>query len=195
MTQATPLLRGQDRAFWQQAALVLGGSALIAVAAQVAVPLWPVPVTLQTLAILMVGLTLGSRLGAMTVLAYLAEGAMGLPVFANGGAGLAYMAGPTGGFLLGYVAMAWFAGFAIERGLARGVISTAVCSLYATAMLYIPGVAWPFAVASAFGVEAAWASTSALTLWTGWVLPFLIGDAIKAVLAAVAVTGLSRRKA
>ena len=88
--------------------MVLAGSAFIAVAAQISVPMLPVPMTLQTLAILMVGFAYGSRLGAVTLLAYLAEGAMGLPVFANGMNGLAF-AGPTAGFLLGFVAMAWAA--------------------------------------------------------------------------------------
>ena len=81
--------------------LVVAGSILVAVAAQISIPFKPVPLTLQTLAVLMVGLTLGARLGAASLALYLAEGAAGLPVFANGGAGLAYMAGPTGGFLVG----------------------------------------------------------------------------------------------
>ena len=89
--------------------MVLGGSLFFALAARVVVPMFPVPMTLQTLAILIVGLTFGARMGAATLLAYLAEGAMGLPVFAGGQAGLAYMMGPTGGFLLGFVLMAWLA--------------------------------------------------------------------------------------
>ena len=89
---------------------MIAGTIFIALAAQVAIPFIPVPLTLQTLAILIVGLTFGSRLGAVTLLTYLAEGAAGLPVFANGGAGLAYMMGPTAGFLVGFVVLAYLAG-------------------------------------------------------------------------------------
>ncbi|MDF0600157.1 biotin transporter BioY [Psychromarinibacter sp. C21-152] len=171
------------------AALVLGGSAFIALAAQVSVPMWPVPMTLQSLAILIVGLTFGARLGAATLLAYLAEGLAGLPVFANGGAGVAYFFGPTCGFLLGFVLTAWIAGFAADRGLTRGVVSTALVALVAGAAMYIPGVAWPMGVAALFGVEGGWVGTTAAALWAGWVSPFLLGDAVKAVIAALVVSG------
>src|SRR6056297_1960426 len=94
----------------KQAALVLGGSLFIAMAAQVSFG-WPVPMSLQTLAILIVGLTFGSQLGLATLITYLGYGAMGLPVFANGMSGAALM-GPTAGFLYGFVAMAFLAGLA-----------------------------------------------------------------------------------
>jgi biotin transport system substrate-specific component len=158
--------------------LVLGGSALIAAAAQVQVPMFPVPMTLQTLAVLLVGLTLGARLGVATLVAYLAEGAVGLPVFAGGHAGLAYMAGPTAGFLAGFVVMAWVAGQGADRG-TRGLVPTALLALAASAILYVPGLLWP---ALTMGVPAD-------KLLAGWMLPFLAGDAVKAVLAALIVTG------
>lgn len=160
-------------------ALVVGGSLLIALAAQVSVPMVPVPMTLQTLAILTVGLTLGARLGAATVAVYLAEGAMGLPVFANGNAGLAYMMGPTAGFLAGFVGMAWLAGWASDRGMTRSFLGAAMAAVAASALLYVPGLAWP-AVAMGKSVP---------DLLSGWMLPFLAGDAVKAVLAALVVTG------
>ena len=170
-------------------ALVLGGSALIAVAAQVSIPMFPVPMTLQTLAILAVGLTLGARLGAMALLAYLAEGAAGLPVFANGGAGVAYMMGPTAGFLVGFVMMGFVAGYASDKGLTRSFIGAGIVALIASALLYVPGLAYPAAAMGKTFPE----------LFSGWMLPFVIGDAVKAVLAALIVTGgwaaLSRRKA
>ncbi|GGH20479.1 biotin transport system substrate-specific component [Cribrihabitans marinus] len=172
----------------RKAAMVLGGSLFIAVAAQISVPMIPVPMTLQTLAILIVGLTFGSRLGAATLLAYLAEGAAGLPVFANG-MSTAALVGPTAGFLVGFVLMAWLAGLAAERGLARGVIGTALVGIVASAVLYIPGVAWPMAVAGALGFEGSWVGSSADAIWTYWVSPFLLGDALKAVIAALVVTG------
>lgn len=191
MINSTPLLRRGDLSLMQQGAMILAGTALIAVAAKISIPMWPVPMTLQTLAVLAVGLTFGSRMGTLTLLAYLAEGAMGLPVFATV-AGPAALVGPTAGFLWGYILMAWIAGRAVEAGLARGPISTSVAALVASAALYLPGVAWPYAVASMFGIEAGWASTSAAALWSGWVAPFLIGDAVKAIIAALAVTGTAR---
>ena len=172
----------------RKAMLVLAGSAFIAVAAQISVPMLPVPMTLQTLAILMVGFAYGARLGALTLLAYLAEGAMGLPVFANGMNGLAF-AGPTAGFLLGFVAMAWAAGFAAERGLARGVVGTALSALLISAALYIPGLAWPALVAGGLGLEGGWVAQDAGFYMTWFVLPFLLGDAVKAVIAALLVAG------
>ena len=174
----------------KQALMVVAGSLFIAIAAQISVPFFPVPLTLQTLAILIVGLTLGARLGAVTLIAYLAQGATGLPVFANGGAGLPYMMGPTFGFLLGFVAMAWIVGYAADRGWAKGFVGAAVASLVASAVIYIPGIAWPMAVASATGVEAGWVGQAfGSYYWTYFIAPFLLGDAVKAVLAALVVTG------
>src|SRR5690606_10113220 len=98
-----------------QILLVAAGSALIAIAAHVKVPFWPVPATLQTLAIFTIAALYGQRLAVATVLAYLAEGAAGLPVF-TGGAGLAYFAGPTTGYLAGFVVMAAITGWAADRG-------------------------------------------------------------------------------
>jgi biotin transport system substrate-specific component len=180
MTRAKVLAKavpGHESLF-RKAGLVLGGSFLIAIAAQVSVPFFPVPMTLSTLAVLLVGLTLGSRLGAAALLAYLAEGAMGLPVFA-GGMSSASLVGPTAGFLYGYVGMAWLAGLAVEKGLARGVVSTAICGIVVSALLYLPGLAWPAAVMG----------TSAPDLWAHWMGPFLIGDAVKAVIASMVVWG------
>ena len=166
----------------KQVTMVVAGTLLIAIAAQISVPMFPVPMTLQTLAIMTIGLTFGARLGTITLVTYLAEGAMGLPVFASGNGGLAYMEGPTGGFLLGFVAMAWLTGFAADRGLARSALTAIPVTLAAAAMIYIPGLIWP---AITLGTE--WSS-----LWAGWMAPFLVGDAVKAVLAALAVSaGLS----
>ncbi|MBZ0122534.1 MAG: biotin transporter BioY [Roseovarius sp.] len=172
----------------KQAGLVLGGSLLIALAAQVSVPFYPVPMTLQTLAILIVGLGFGARLGALTLLAYLAEGAMGLPVFAGGMAAPALI-GPTAGFLAGFVLMAWLAGLAADRGLTRGPVSTALVALAVSAILYIPGVAWPMAVAELAGIGGKWVGSSADAIWTHWVAPFLLGDAVKAAVAAMVMWG------
>jgi biotin transport system substrate-specific component len=158
---------------------ILGGSLLIALGAQVSVPMLPVPMSLQTLAVVLVGLTAGSRLGAAAVLAYLAQGAAGLPVFAAGGAGVAWLAGPTAGFLWGFVGMAWLAGLAVERGLARGLIGTFVAVLAISALLYVPGVLW-LTAATPLDLNGAVARG---------MVPFLAGDAVKALIAALVVTG------
>lgn len=173
---------------FRQVLLALGGAAFIAAATQVSVPFFPVPMTLQTLAILIVGLSFGARLGTATLITYLGYGAIGLPVFANGMNALAF-AGPTAGFLLGFVVMAGLAGLAADRGIAKGVVSTSLVTLALAALLYIPGIAWPMAVASASGVEAGWVGQEIAYYWTYFIAPFLIGDAVKAVIAALVVTG------
>ena len=166
-----------------RALMVVAGSAFIALAAQISVPM-----TLQTLAVLLVGLAFGARMGALTVVAYLAEGAMGLPVFANGGNGLAF-AGPTAGFLLGFVGMAWIAGFAADRGV-KGVVATALVAMAASALLYVPGVAWAMVLADHVGLDTAkWGADSFASVWTWYMAPFLLGDAVKAVIAALVVSG------
>jgi len=157
--------------------LVIGGSLFIALVAQASIG-WPVPMSLQGLAILLVGFTYGSTLGAATLITYLGYGAMGLPVFSNGMA-TAALVGPTAGFLYGFVAMAFLAGLAVEKGVARGVVGTAVCGIVISALLYIPGLAWP----------AAMLGKTLPELWSGWMAPFLLGDALKAVIAAMIVWG------
>ena len=160
-----------------RAAMVLGGTALLAAASQVSVPMFPVPMTLQTLAVLAIGMTFGARMGLLTVAAWLAQGAAGLPVFANGGS-TANFFGPTAGFLLGFLAMVWVAGFAADRGI-RSVVGLTAAGLAASAVLYVPGLAWP---ALAMGKAMP-------DLISGWMMPFLLGDALKAVIAALIVSG------
>lgn len=171
----------------KKALMVLGGTMFIAIAAQISVPMFPVPMTLQSLAILMIGFAYGSRLGAITLLAYLAEGAMGLPVFANGLNAVAF-AGPTAGFLIGFVGLAFIAGLATDRGL-RNPVALAGVAIVASALLYIPGLAWPAAIAGGFGIDAGWVGLSADKLFAGFMTPFLIGDVVKSVLAALIVSG------
>lgn len=186
MTLAKALAPSQS--LLTRAFMVVGGSFFIAIAAQLSVPMLPVPMTLQTLAILLVGLTFGARMGALTLLAYLGEGAMGLPVFANGGNGAAFF-GPTAGFLLGFVMMAAIVGYAADRGV-KGLVGTAAVALLASALLYIPGVAWAMALAEIAGIDTAkWGADSFAMIWQYYMAPFLIGDAVKAVIAALVVTG------
>ena len=187
-----------SQTFLARALMVLGGSAFIALAAQVSVPMLPVPMTLQTLAILIVGLSFGARLGALTLVAYLTEGAMGLPVFANGFNGVAFF-GPTAGFLVGFIGMACLVGFAADKGV-KGVVPMAAVTLLASALLYVPGVAWAMALAELAGLDTAkWGADSFAMVWEYYMAPFLLGDAVKAVIAALVVTGgwaaLTNRKA
>ena len=156
------------------AAAVAGGSLLIAACAQVAawLPLSPVPVTAQTFGVLVVGMLLGSRRGAMAAALYLLEGACGLPVFAGGAGGIAWLAGPTGGYLVGFVAAAWLTGRLAERGWDRRAASTAAAMALGDAALLLPGAVW----LSAFvGPGAA--------LYGGLAV-FLPGEAFKIALAA-----------
>ncbi|MFV0408320.1 MAG: biotin transporter BioY [Paracoccus sp. (in: a-proteobacteria)] len=159
--------------------LVLAGTAILALSAQATVPMFPVPMTLQTLAVSLIGLAYGSRLGAATVLAYLAEGAMGLPVFAGGAAGAAYLAGPTAGFLWGFVAMAWLTGWMVEHGFDRGFGRLFVAALAPALLLFIPGAG---VLALVLGKTAGEAMALAVT-------PFLLGALVKAVIAAMAIMG------
>ena len=107
-----------------KAALVVFGSLLLAVSAQFKIPLYPVPVTGQTLVVLLIGMTYGPRLGGITMAAYLFEGALGLPVFAGGAAGAAVLMGPTGGYLFGFLLAGVSMGYLAERGMGRTVVST-----------------------------------------------------------------------
>ena len=182
----------------KQTLVVLGGSVLVAVAAQISVPFFPVPMTLQTLAVLLVGLTCGARLGALALIAYLIEGAAGLPVFAEFKNGIAF-AGPTAGFLVGFVMMAFLAGLVVDLGVRR-FLPLAVATVAISALLYVPGVAWAMLADSALGVNASkWGADNFAMIWQYYMSPFLIGDTVKAVIAALVVTGawaaLARRAA
>ena len=156
---------------WAKAAAVLVGTALLAASTQVTVPMFPVPMTMQTWAVLVIGALYGSRLGAITVLAYIAEGLAGLPVFTAGGFGLAKMMGPTGGYLIGFVISAWMIGYAMERGLGRSLGTSILAFTLAHAVVFVPGVAW---LAYLVGADKAIALG---------VVPFFVGSVVKTALA------------
>jgi len=124
--------------------LVVGGSLLIALAAQLAIPLVfsPVPITAQTLAVLLIGTLLGSKRGTLCVFAYLTEGAAGLPVFAEGGGSIAHLFGPTGGYLIGFVAAAYLTGFLAERGWDRRIATSILAMTVGTAVIFATGLTW-----------------------------------------------------
>ena len=160
--------------------LVLGGSLLLAASAWVRVPMWPVPMTLQTMAVLLIGLTYGSRLAGAAVLAYLLEGAAGLPVFAGGQTLLTV--GPTFGYLVGFLLAATAAGALAERGWSRRPVLLVASLLIGEVLIFAPGLAW-----LDVGYVHAWDRTLALGL-----LAFLPGEAAKLALAAVLASFLPR---
>lgn len=160
------------------AAALLFGVCLLTLSAKLQVPFWPVPMTMQTLVVLMLGMAYGRRLGAGTVLAYLLVGAAGLPVFAGTperGIGLAYMMGPTGGFLMGFVAAAWITGALAERGWDRSIAWCAAAMLAGTVVIFALGLA---ALIPITGLARA--------IETGLV-PFLASSGLKIALGATAL--------
>lgn len=154
-------------------ALVAGGSLLIALVAQVAIPLpfSPVPITGQTLAVLLTGAVLGSRRGSLSLLLYLVQGAAGLPVFAGWTAGPARLMGPTGGYIVGFVAGALVTGLLAERGWDRRAGTAFAAMLLGNAAIYAIGLPW---LACFTGPGRA----LALGL-----LPFIAGDLLKLAIA------------
>jgi len=126
-------------------AAVVVGSLLLAASARTQIPFWPVPMTMQTMAVILIGMTLGSRLGLLVVAAYVLEGLMGLPVFANAparGVGLAYLMGPTGGYLIGFCFAAYVAGWLAERGYGETFMRAALVNVIGTAIMLAFGYAW-----------------------------------------------------
>jgi biotin transport system substrate-specific component len=152
--------------------LAVLGTLLLTVAAHIKVPFWPVPLTMQTFVVLVIGAAYGARLGAATIILYLAEGAAGLPVFAGGG-GLAYMAGPTGGYLVGFLAAAAVIGWLAERGFDRRWTTALVAFIVGDAVIFVFGLAW---LAYLLGPDAA---------IKGGLLPFLPGEVLKIALAVM----------
>ncbi len=185
-TTLVDVLLPRQRASWAlDAALIVAFSVFVALTAKVQIPLWPVPITLQTLAVLLTGAVLGSRRGTLALLLYLAEGAVGLPVFA-GGAGLAYMLGPTGGYLISYPIAAGVVGLLAERGWDRRPLWTALAMVLGNLVIYVLGVTW---LAVLLGDPG--------TAVVQGMLIFIVGDLIKVALATFALPGgwaLARRK-
>ncbi len=157
--------------------LITAGALFVAALSQVKIPLpfTPVPLTGQTFAVLLVGAALGAKRGFGSIGLYLACGALGLPFFAGGASGLAYMTGPTLGYLVGFAAAAMLTGFLAERGLDRRIPTALVAFLAGQAMIYLFGIAW---LTVLLGLQKA--------ILAG-LLPFLLGDALKIVAAALAL--------
>jgi biotin transport system substrate-specific component len=164
----------------RSAGLVIVFSLFIAACAQFSIHIGPIPITGQTFAVLLTGMLLGSRLGAAAVIAYLIEGAIGLPFFAGGGAGLVRFLGPTAGYLVAFPAAAFIVGAFAEHGWDKRYETAVAAMAIGSAIIFLGGWAW-FAILT---------NTSPVAAFKLAVLPFLLGDVIKIALgAAVLPTG------
>ncbi|MFO1087951.1 MAG: biotin transporter BioY [Hyphomicrobiales bacterium] len=164
---------------------VVAGSLLLTLSARIQVPFYPVPMTMQTLVVIGLGLALGPMRGAAAVALYFAQGAFGLPVFAGTpekGIGLAYMTGPTGGYLAGYIPATLLAGWLARRGWDRNPFTAMAAALLAGAVIYVPGLLW-------LGAVIGWEKpVLAFGLY-----PFIPADIAKAMLAAIAFPAAWKR--
>ncbi|HWU19767.1 MAG TPA: biotin transporter BioY [Devosia sp.] len=168
-------------------ATVVLGTLLLTICAKINVPVWPVPVTLQSFAVAALAAAFGARIGVATVALYLVEGALGLPVFATGG-GLAYLMGPTSGFLFGFLVMAAIIGFAADRGASGKPLTLFAAMLAGGAVMFALGFAWLLAMAG----QAGWLDQANVvaSAFAKAVQPFIIWDILKMALAALTVTGI-----
>ncbi|HLB79131.1 MAG TPA: biotin transporter BioY [Dongiaceae bacterium] len=164
-------VRRASRPALRAIALMLLGTVALWLSAKIQVPLWPVPITMQTFVVLTLGVAYGGRLAGATLLLYLAEGAVGLPVFAKGG-GLGYLVGPTAGYLFGFVIAAAIVGRLAERGWDRSAVTAGAAMAIGNLVIYAAGIAW-------LGAMIGYGTAIDVGL-----LPFLVGDALKIALGA-----------
>ena len=177
----------------RQVVLAVIGAALITLAAKIKVPFYPVPMTLQTLTVLLIGAAYGWRLGVMTVLLYLTQGLLGFPVFASTPpaiAGPAYFMGPTGGFLAGFLVSVMVAGYAVERGLARSVPLLFAAFVLAESMVFTLGFTW---LAHFATLASGTTGLGSAKTWANAIQPFLLGDLLKISIAVALVTAFARK--
>ena len=158
--------------------LVVAGAALTAAAAQLVVPLWPVPITGQTLAVLLVGSSLGALRGALSMLLYALLGIVGLPVFSEGSAGIGVVLGPTGGYIIGFILAAAFTGWIAQRSWDRKILRAVLAFLGGTVLTFAVGLPW---LSLSLGLN--WLETLQAGLF-----PFIVGGIVKMLIAAGAIT-------
>ncbi|MCX8643098.1 MULTISPECIES: biotin transporter BioY [unclassified Gilliamella] len=171
---------------WQRKLCATTGAALLlGLAANISIPTYPVPFTLQSLAVLLIGAFLGRKLGALTILQYLFLGAMGLPLFANGSGGIMALASPSSGYLYGYIFSAYLAGFAAEKGYDRHFILGLIAFACAHQLLFVFGVVYLMGYMHISLIEA---------LKVGY-LPFVGVDAAKFIIATCVMFSLWRHHA
>lgn len=171
----------RDSSAVRNLALVVLGVVLLTISAKTQIPFYPVPLTMQTFVVLAMGMIYGWKLGAFTIAAYLFAGSFGLPIFSGTpekGLGLAYMSGPTGGYLIGFVLAAGLTGWLAERGWDRRISSTFLAMLFGNIVIYIPGLIWLANVVGWDKPVLDWGLT-----------PFLFGDLAKILLAIVVIPG------
>lgn len=177
-------LRLAGRSVLAKTLFVLAGTLALALASQIAVPMYPVPVTMQTFAITMIGVLYGWRLGGLTVLVWLGEAALGAPVLANGSGGLAPFAGPTAGYLASFPVIAAVAGYLAERGwTGERYVRSFAAHLAANMLCLAIGGGY---LAYLLGAEKAWLLGIA---------PFILGAGLKSALAAALLKGLQQFRA
>jgi biotin transport system substrate-specific component len=171
--------RAVSRSLLTDVALISAGAVLTAGLAQVAVPLWPVPITGQTLAVLLVGSTLGAVRGALSMALYAVLGMVGLPVFSDGASGMTVLAGPTGGYIVGFVFAAALTGWLAERQWDRRILRGILAFGAGTVVTFAFGLPW-----LAFALQANLQQTLEWGLY-----PFILGGIVKALLAAGVIRG------
>lgn len=171
-----PSQSSRSTALLRDGLLVVGFSVFMALCAQVSfhVPFTPVPITLQTLGVLLTGAALGSKRGGLALLLYLAEGAVGLPVFSAGSGGLVILLGFTGGYLVSYPIAAFVTGWLCEKRLDRSFLTSAIAMLPGTLIIYAVGIPW---LAVTIHLNLAQAFLQGM-------VPFIPGDLFKLVIAA-----------
>lgn len=168
---------------WRNAALVVGGALLTAAAAQVSIPLGftPVPVSGQTLAVLLVAATLGARRAVLSQSLYWVLGAVGLPFYAGGTGGWSVATGSTFGYFVGFIAAAALVGHLADRGQDRNVVTSFAAMVAGTAVIYLTGVTW-----LAFTLGVPFYAGDGNDAFTMGLAPFLVGDLVKLIIAALA---------
>jgi biotin transport system substrate-specific component len=165
------------------AGLVVAGAALVAVLAQASIPLWPVPITGQTLAVIVVGAALGARRGAAALVTYMAAGLAGLPVFADFTGSIAAVGKPSFGFIIGFIVAAFVAGWFAERAWDRRPVLAFVGFIAASIIPFLVGVPYmALILGTVVGVEVTFAS-----VLSAGVLPFILGGIVKAAVAALLI--------
>jgi biotin transport system substrate-specific component len=167
------------RSLVTDAALVVGGAALTAALAQVSIPLWPVPITGQTLAVLLVGASLGATRGALSMVLYALVGALGAPIFSDASGGTHVLFGATGGYIVGFVLAAAFTGWLAQRRWERGLLRGMLAFVAGSAVVFLVGLPW-----LQVSLGLAWPETLAAGL-----APFIVGGVIKAGIAALVLRG------
>ena len=165
--------------YYKNIVLILFGTLLLAVSSKIQVPFWPVPMTMQTFIVFIIGMSYGWKLAFSTLIAYLVEGSLGLPVFAKGG-GLLYLIGPTAGYLYGMAIAAGVIGFLAERGYNNSYIKSLISLIIGTVIIFVLGVGY---LGSVIGYDKALA---------GGLYPFIPSEFFKIGLAVILIPSIKR---